>query len=70
MQLESELTCPACGYKSTETMPTQACQYYFECVQCGLLMTPKKGDCCVFCSYGTLPCPPIQAEMSCCEKSS
>ncbi|WP_327036906.1 GDCCVxC domain-containing (seleno)protein [Methylomarinum vadi] len=23
-------------------------------------MKPKKGDCCVFCSYGTVPCPPIQ----------
>lgn len=21
---------------------------------------PKPGDCCVYCSYGTVPCPPIQ----------
>ncbi|MFZ0027756.1 MAG: GDCCVxC domain-containing (seleno)protein, partial [Pseudolabrys sp.] len=21
---------------------------------------PKDGDCCVFCSYGSVPCPPIQ----------
>ena len=23
-------------------------------------MKPNIADCCVFCSYGTLPCPPIQ----------
>ncbi|MGE0674778.1 MAG: GDCCVxC domain-containing (seleno)protein, partial [Methylibium sp.] len=23
---------------------------------------PKSGDCCVYCSYGTVPCPPIQAQ--------
>nr|WP_283817643.1 GDCCVxC domain-containing (seleno)protein [Bradyrhizobium diazoefficiens] len=27
---------------------------------------PKSGDCCVFCSYGTVPCPPKQSEGSCC----
>jgi len=26
----------------------------------------KAGDCCVFCSYGTVKCPPKQAETSCC----
>jgi hypothetical protein len=23
-------------------------------------LRPKAGDCCVFCSYGTVPCPPVQ----------
>jgi hypothetical protein len=23
-------------------------------------LRPKQGDCCVFCSYGTVPCPPVQ----------
>jgi hypothetical protein len=27
-------------------------------------LRPKAGDCCVFCSYGSVPCPPIQAERS------
>jgi hypothetical protein len=26
------------------------------------MLRPKKGDCCVFCSYGSVLCPPIQAE--------
>jgi hypothetical protein len=64
--LESELTCPECGHKKLETMPTDACQWFYECEQCHTLLKPKAGDCCVYCSYGTLPCPPIQQDQSCC----
>ena len=46
-------------------MPTTACLYFHECPSCGVLMKPKLGDCCVFCSYGDVPCPPIQADRSC-----
>ena len=41
-------------------MPTDACQWFYECEQCHTVLKPKPGDCCVFCSYGTVPCPPIQ----------
>lgn len=57
---ESLLTCPACGHAETLTMPTDACQWFYECPQCKTLLKPKPGDCCVFCSYGSVPCPPIQ----------
>jgi hypothetical protein len=57
VELQSTITCPACGHHSTETMPTDACQYLYACKQCGLQMKPKKGDCCVFCSYGDIPVP-------------
>ena len=30
------------------------------------VLKPLKGDCCVFCSYGTVKCPPIQQGQSCC----
>ncbi|HBZ30879.1 MAG TPA: hypothetical protein DEO56_09845 [Nitrosomonas nitrosa] len=64
---ESMITCPSCGHKETEHMPTDACQYFYECKGCGALLRPKPGDCCVYCSYGTVPCPPIQAgRHSCC----
>jgi hypothetical protein len=66
--LDSMLTCPACGVAKLETMPTDACQYFYECVACKTLLKPKPGDCCVFCSYGTVPCPPIQQDAAddCC----
>ncbi|MCI0353975.1 MAG: hypothetical protein L0099_02895 [Acidobacteria bacterium] len=62
----SQLTCPTCGHVSLETMPTDACVYFHECAGCGALLRPLAGDCCVFCSYGSAPCPPVQAAQSCC----
>lgn len=56
----STLTCPACGARRTETMPTDACQYFYDCPACSVVLKPKPGDCCVYCSYGDVPCPPIQ----------
>ena len=58
--LESTLTCPECGHCRAETMPTDACQWFYECTQCHAVLKPQPGDCCVYCSYGTNPCPPIQ----------
>lgn len=56
-----ELTCPRCGAHHVEEMPVDACIYFFECTACGAMLKPRAGDCCVFCSYGSVPCPPIQA---------
>jgi hypothetical protein len=56
-ELRSEITCPHCGHRKLEEMPTDACQFFYECEGCGTLMRPKVGDCCVFCSYGAIPCP-------------
>ena len=60
IELTSELTCPECGHKSRHGMSTDACLYFHPCEGCGVMLKPLPGDCCVFCSYGTLPCPPIQ----------
>jgi hypothetical protein len=60
--LQSTLTCPDCGTQSVEIMPTNACVYFHTCVGCGIQLKPKPGDCCVFCSYGSVPCPPIQED--------
>jgi len=56
----SKLTCPQCGYEKAEIMPTNACQWFYECEQCHTVLKPKQGDCCVFCSYGSVACPSIQ----------
>lgn len=60
MQAQSTITCPHCGHHKIETMPTDACQFFYDCEGCGEVLWPHKGDCCVYCSYGTVPCPPIQ----------
>ncbi len=64
--LNSQITCPACGYQKLEVMPTDACQWFYECEACHELLKPKLGDCCVYCSYGSMKCPPIQTGTSCC----
>ncbi|QEC45616.1 GDCCVxC domain-containing (seleno)protein [Pseudobacter ginsenosidimutans] len=63
---ESIITCPHCGHQKAEQMPTDACQYFYSCTNCEAHLKPKHGDCCVFCSYGTVKCPPIQMSKSCC----
>nr|WP_276347928.1 MerC domain-containing protein [Daejeonella sp. JGW-45] len=66
VELTSTITCPDCGFKKTETMATDSCQYFYKCTNCEAVLKPQKGDCCVFCSYGTVKCPPIQQNTSCC----
>lgn len=66
VELESTITCPNCGHEETETMLTDACQFYYQCEGCNELLRPLPGDCCVFCSYGSVKCPPIQLGDGCC----
>ncbi|WP_092724466.1 GDCCVxC domain-containing (seleno)protein [Hydrobacter penzbergensis] len=60
VQLQSIITCPHCGHQKEETMPTDACQYFYVCENCQQRLQPKAGDCCVYCSYGSVKCPPVQ----------
>jgi hypothetical protein len=66
MILKSTITCPDCGHIERETMPRDACQWLYDCKGCGVLLKPLTGDCCVFCSYGDVACPPIQAGSDSC----
>lgn len=62
MLVESTITCPHRAAWRIETMPENACQVVSRCRGCGETLRPRPGECCVFCSYGTVPCPPIQIE--------
>jgi len=66
VELESLLRCPHCGHEKLETMATDACQFFYQCSGCGKVLRPNPGDCCVFCSFGTVKCPPVQARRGCC----
>ncbi len=65
-ELISVITCPECNHAKSEEMPTDACQWFYQCASCDAVLKPKPGDCCVYCSYGTVPCPPIQNGDACC----
>ncbi|MEO7102490.1 MAG: GDCCVxC domain-containing (seleno)protein [Gemmatimonadaceae bacterium] len=56
----SVLTCPECSHAETHEMPTDTCVFFYECAGCGALIRAKPGDCCVYCSYGSVPCPSVQ----------
>lgn len=62
----STLACPHCGHRSEERMPDDACIFFHECRSCGRLIRPEGGHCCVFCSFGNVPCPPVQRNEDCC----
>ena len=64
--LQSAITCPACGATAVEEMPTDACVFFYECKTCHKLLRPLAGDCCVFCSFGSVKCPPVQLDKGCC----
>lgn len=59
------ITCPACGAVHREEMATDSCQFYYECPACRVMIRPKEGDCCVYCSYGDRLCPPRQEGRTC-----
>jgi hypothetical protein len=61
IEFRSTITCPTCGFAKSETMPVDACRFFYECEGCGAMLRPKAGDCCVFCSHASVPCPPVQA---------
>ncbi|MGB8717116.1 MAG: GDCCVxC domain-containing (seleno)protein [Rhodanobacteraceae bacterium] len=65
----STITCPNCGFSRQETMPTDSCRWFWRCPACQFLLKPDAGDCCVYCSYGSVPCPPVQArgKGACCD---
>jgi len=65
IELKSIITCPECGHKKEEEMPTGDCQLFYVCENCLAILEPKSSDCCVFCSYGTAPCPTVQEYNKC-----
>ena len=66
IHLVSTLTCPHCGHRSEEVMPEDACVWFYGCKGCGAMLRPEPGDCCVYCSYGSVKCPPMQSGDPCC----
>ena len=52
-----EILCPFCGQKTAAKIPENSCQYFWKCPKCGEILRPKKGDCCVFCSFSDQKCP-------------
>ncbi|MBX7043250.1 MAG: phage terminase large subunit family protein [Ignavibacteria bacterium] len=63
----STIRCPECGFTHEEDIPENACLWYYTCLGCGTILRPLEKDCCVFCSYGTFKCIPVQMNIGCCD---
>lgn len=62
MKTTSIIKCPECGFEKEEIMPTDSCQFFYDCTGCHKRIKPHRGDCCVFCSYGDTKCPSKQTQ--------
>ncbi|MFX0064158.1 MAG: GDCCVxC domain-containing (seleno)protein [Candidatus Hermodarchaeota archaeon] len=51
---------PNCGFEKEETM--LICVIFYTCPNCNEMLRPKQGDCCIFCSNGSVKCPPEQKQ--------
>ena len=65
VRLQTLVTCPECGTETETFMPTDRCRVLWTCPACGATLTPDADDCCVFCSHGSAPCPPVQRNGHC-----
>jgi hypothetical protein len=60
--MRAEITCPKCGFKKKEQMPTEVCLIKYTCAKCKTDLFPNEGDCCVFCTYSPVKCPSMQED--------
>ena len=61
VQLENNLKCPHCSHTEHIIMPLDYCQFFYECKSCHEIIKAEGEHCCVFCSYGDVPCPSVQS---------
>ena len=54
------LTCPVCKNRTQEFMVSESLKLVFQCPACLTWLSPKKNDHCIYDSYGSVNCPPIQ----------
>ena len=50
------------GHEQSEAMPVDSCLIFYSCKGCGMTLRPATGDCCTFCTFGSVACPPKQKQ--------
>ncbi len=54
--IETVIKCPHCGVEQQATMTLTGKKIAHDCRFCNQTMYAKKGECCVFCSFGAIKC--------------
>jgi hypothetical protein len=60
--LKTVVKCPVCKFQKEETMKVGTHVVFYTCEECEATIKPRQNECCVYCSYGTVPCPAAQEE--------
>ena len=56
------VTCPTCKTQVQEYMVSESLRHIWHCPVCLTWLSPKKGDHCIYDSYGSVNCPQIQVK--------
>ena len=61
----STITCPKCGRQAVERMPTDACQFFYNCMGCGERTQTKAGRllCVLLLRFGSLSTDPTKERL-------
>ena len=54
------ITCPNCKKTVSAKMSSESVKRVFHCPTCLAWLSPKKGDHCIYDSYGSVKCPAMQ----------
>jgi hypothetical protein len=57
---DTVMTCPVCRSKVREKMSSEAPRRVYHCPNCLAWLSTKKGDHCIYDSYGSVKCPSVQ----------
>ena len=63
IKLKTVIKCPICKFKKEVTMPENIRLQVYNCEECKARLKPKDNECCVFCSYSSVPCPTVQRQI-------
>ena len=60
IERKSAITCPSCGHATTQNMGSESIRRSYHCPNCLKWLAPKRGDHCIYDSYGSVACPARQ----------
>lgn len=60
VSFKTRITCRNCGATEDITMHSSLPERSFTCKKCTTVLLAHSDECCVYCSYGSVQCPPVQ----------
>ncbi|MFZ3039139.1 MAG: GDCCVxC domain-containing (seleno)protein [Polynucleobacter sp.] len=60
----STITCPICLHAEVLALPKGSSQHLYQCQACKTILKPKSGDCCIFCSFGSIDCASAEKNLA------